>query len=161
MSRSRSGVEDVRRRQLDDRLDRIREILPALRPPSRGWIATLRDALGMTQAQLGTRMDVSQQAIAQLERREANGSATVGTLEEAARAMDAEVVYAIVPRRPIRTTLEERAEHVARKMIASLRQTMRLEDQETESDLEERTREIARDLLTSPGRLWSLPDDEP
>lgn len=160
MSRTPSTVKDVGRRQIDRRLERIRPILPALRPPSRGWIATLRNAFGMTQADLAARMEVSQQAIGQLEERETDGSTTVKALREAARALGGELVYAIVPERPISETLEKRADRLARQMTASLRQTMRLEDQETDVDLEERTREIVRELLASPGRLWSVPDDD-
>lgn len=160
MNRTPSSVKEVGRRQLDRRLEQVRLILPALRPPSRGWVATLRTALGMTQADLAARMDVSQQAIGQLEERETDGSTTVKALREAARALGGELVYAIVPERPISETLEERADRLARQMTASLRHTMRLEDQETDLDLEERTREIARELLASPSRFWSAPDDD-
>jgi predicted DNA-binding mobile mystery protein A len=114
----------------------------------------------MSQADLGRRMGVTRQAIGQLERRESDGSATIKALEEAARALGGELVYAIVPHRPLGRTLEERADRLAGQMTASVRHTMRLEDQETDTDLEARTAEIAAELLASPRRLWTLPDGE-
>jgi predicted DNA-binding mobile mystery protein A len=117
-------------------------------------------SLAMSQADLGRRMGVTRQAIGQLERRESDGSATIKALEEAARALGGEFVYAIVPHRPLGRTLEERADRLARQMTASVRHTMRLEDQETDTDLEARTAEITAELLASPRRLWSLPDGE-
>jgi predicted DNA-binding mobile mystery protein A len=114
----------------------------------------------MTQADLAGRLGISRQAVTSLEQREGDGSVTLNALQQAARAMESELVYAIVPRQPIIETLEQRAYRVARAMTRSVHHTMRLEDQETDSDLEERTRELARELLASPNRLWSVPDAE-
>lgn len=153
-----SRVRQLSRRQLDDRLDRIREIGPALRAPGSGWISALRNALGMTQPELARRMDMTQQAVAQVEKRESEGSTTLKALEAAAQAFDAELVYAIVPRRPLSEVLEDRALELARRMTGSVRHSMKLEDQEPASDLDERTRELAEELLADPRRLWSQGD---
>lgn len=153
-----SRVKELARKQLDQRLERIRELGPALSEPDAGWVSALRNALGMTQADLARRMDVSQQAVAQLEKREAGGSATLKALEGAAHALGGELVYAIVPRRPISDVLERRALELAARMTGSVRHSMRLEDQEPDSDLDERTRELAKELLASPRRLWSGTD---
>lgn len=155
-----SSIKKISRKQLDRRLGRIREMLPLLQPPSKGWIATLRNALGMTQEDLAARIGISRQAAGQLERRESDHSVTLKALEEAARALGGQLVYAIVPGRSISETLEERALRLARRMTASVQHTMRLEDQETDSDVDERTRELAKELLSSPERLWSLPDED-
>lgn len=104
-------------------------------------------------------MNLSRQAVTQLEKREAEGSATLRALEQAAHALGAELVYAIVPDRPIADTLEERALRMAGRITGSVRQSMRLEDQEPESDIDERTRRLAEELLASPRQLWSEPDD--
>ena len=116
---------------------------------------TLRSALGMPQAYLAERMGVSRQAISRLEQREADGSATLMALEQAAHAMGGRVVYAIVPERPIAETLERRAVSLAKQMTGSVRHTMKLEDQEPMSDLDEATKELAKELLSSRARLWS------
>lgn len=160
MAPSSKRIKDIEREQLDRRFDQIRSVVPALRQPSSGWVVALRTALGMTQSDLASRMGVTRQAISQLERREADGSATLKALREAAHALNAELIYAIVPSHPLTEILEHRAYRLARQMTASARHTMRLEDQETQSDLEERTQEIARELLESPSRLWSVPDEE-
>lgn len=152
---SDTQVKDLARRQLDRRLDQIRDVAPIMRQSKGGWISILRMALGMTQADLARRMGVSRQAISQLEQREADGSATLRALEEAADAMGSEVVYALLPERSIADTLEERAMRLARRMTGSVRHTMRLEDQEPQSDLDQRTRELAKELLSDPTRLWT------
>lgn len=158
MKKASEPVRVVGRRQLDRRLARIAEALDALDPPRNGWVATLRKALGMTHSQLARRLGVSRQALAQLERRESDGSATLNALAAAADALGGRFVWAIVPHKPLSETLEERAYEVAREMTASVKHTMRLEDQETGSDTERRVRELAEELMASPARLWAMPD---
>ncbi len=114
----------------------------------------------MSQAELGSRLGVSQQAVQQLEKREAEGTATLNALRDAARALDSELLWAIVPAKPLTATLEERARQIALQMVRSTEHTMRLEDQATDEGLEARIGEIVRELLESPERLWGLPDDE-
>lgn len=153
-------IENLARRQLDRRLNQIREIAPSLRPPRSGWLTTLRKSLGMTQAVLAKRMGVTSQSISHLEKRETEGAVTLKALEQAAQALGAELVYAIVPARPLAETLEARALEVASRMTESVRHTMRLEDQEPHSDLNQRTIELAKELMASPERLWSMPDGD-
>jgi predicted DNA-binding mobile mystery protein A len=160
MSRQSRRVRQLGREQLDRRLNDARQTAPALQPPPKGWIAAIRTALGMTQADLADRLEVSPQAVSQLEHREADGSITLNALQEAAEALGGRVAYIVIPDRPVSQTLEERAYKIARQMVTSVRHTMRLEDQETDSDVEERIREIAEELLVSPRRLWSHPDGQ-
>ena len=47
------------RKQLDKRLNILQNVDVLARPP-RGWIKAIREALGMTTAQLGNRLGVSQ-----------------------------------------------------------------------------------------------------
>lgn len=153
-------IRDLARQQLDRRLDTVREVTPHLRAPEGGWVNAIRTAYSMSQGDLARRMEVSQQAVSQLERREAVGSATLNALEEAAQALDCEFVYALVPRRAIQETLEARALRLARQMLGSVRHSMRLEDQEPQSGLEERTQALVKELLASPDRLWAASLDE-
>jgi len=152
-------IEAIARRQLDERLGALRAASPLFERPSRGWIATLRRSLGMPQSHLAQRMQVSRQAISQLERREVDGSITLHALEQAAEALGARVVYAVVPDRPLHATLSERALKIASQIAGSVRHTMRLEDQDPGSDLERRTQELAASLSESPARLWSNTDE--
>jgi predicted DNA-binding mobile mystery protein A len=109
----------------------------------------------MTQAQLAKRMGISPQAVGQLERREADGSATLKALDHAAQALGARLAYAIVPDRPIEAILEQRAREMAAELTGSVRHTMRLEDQEPDASLSQRTEELAEELLESPKQLWT------
>lgn len=65
--------------------------------PGEGWIRTVRKALGMSGAQLGRRMGVTRARIAQAERAELDGGATLKSMKAAAAAMGCEFVYAFVP----------------------------------------------------------------
>ena len=143
MTRAGKGVRELTRQQLDRRFQDIRGVTPHLRAPQGGWVGTLRAAYAMSQADLARRMGISRQAVSQLEQREAEGSVSLSALEQAAHALRSELVYVLVPRQSIGDTLESRAMSVARQMTHSVRHTMRLEDQEPESDLEERTRALA------------------
>ena len=141
--------------QLDKRLNDLRPLTKAARP-SRGWIRAVREALGMTTAQLAKRMDVRQPRIVELEKAEASGNITMHSLERAAEALGCRVVYALVPHKPLTTTLEDRALQVAERQLSSVEQTMRLEAQGVD-DQEQRKRtleRLANDLLQRPARLW-------
>lgn len=158
MARKTTRMRKVGREQLDRRLIELRQSAPSFRPPGKGWIASIRTALGMTQDDLAARMGISRQAVSQLEQREVDGSITLNALRQAAEALGSEVAYAVVPHQAIEKTLGERARSIARHMVTSVRHSMRLEDQEPSSDMESRINEIAQELLASPGTLWSHPD---
>lgn len=148
-------VEVIARRQLDERLREIRQASPLFERPRRGWIATLRRALGMPQSYLAHQLHVSRQAISQLEKREADGSITLSALEQAAEALGGRLVYAVVPDQSLQETLSDRALQLAAQITGSVRHTMRLEDQDPGSDLDRRTGDLAETLAENPSRLWS------
>jgi predicted DNA-binding mobile mystery protein A len=152
-------IDVIARRQLDDRLANIRATSSLFERPRRGWIGSLRRALGMPQSHLAQQMRVSRQAISQLEKREVDGSITLSALEQAAEALGAQVMYAVVPDRPLQATLSDRALRLATRITGSVRHTMRLEDQDPGSDLERRTHDLAASLIKSPSRLWSVTDE--
>jgi predicted DNA-binding mobile mystery protein A len=79
----------------------------------------------MTQAQLAKRLRISQPATIQLERSEGRGAITLATLERAARALDCQLVYALVPRKSLESMAAERAEEVARQRLQSTRTAWR------------------------------------
>ena len=66
--------------------------------PSGGWLRTVRQALGLTQATVSAKAGVSQQAYAQFENGEINSTISLGRLRHAAAAMDCELVYFLMPR---------------------------------------------------------------
>ena len=143
------------RRQLDKRLAPLRDSEALTRPP-RGWIKAIREALGMTTAQLAGRLGVSQPRITAMEKGEIQGSLTIESLEKAAHALDCRLVYALIPREPLSDTIHKRAARKARSKLASTGHSMALEaqsvDRETEAEQLER---LTRRLLDKAGsELW-------
>lgn len=122
--------------------------------PIRGWIRAIRDSLGMSTRQLAVRMGKSQPAISQLERSELDERVTLATLRRAADALDCDLVYALVPRATLEDKVRSRARALARRDIAAVDQTMRLEGQSLDAkELDRRIDDYAERLL-SEGRLW-------
>lgn len=83
----------------------------------------------MPRAELARRLGVTGQAVASLEKSEADGSIRLETLRRAAEALDCRLVYAIVPRTSLETIVDERAHDVARRRVDRVEHTMLLEDQ--------------------------------
>lgn len=143
------------RRQLDKRLNLLRDSSIITRPP-RGWIKAIREALGMTTAQLAQRIGVSQPRVVAIEKAEINSTITLDSLERAARAMDCRVVYALIPRKPLADLVEERALIIAGKRLQSMQHSMALEAQSIDkSDEEEQLRRLSEQLVKQAGsNLW-------
>lgn len=143
------------RRQLDKRLNSLRYTDVFARPP-RGWIKAVREALGMTTAQLGKRLGVSQPRAVKIENTETKGSITLDSLERAAHALDCRLVYALVPRKPLDKLVAERAECLAKKRLKSTSHSMALEAQGVDAtDEQEQLRLMIRSLLDKAGsELW-------
>jgi predicted DNA-binding mobile mystery protein A len=99
-------------------------------PPPASWLRAVREALGMTASQLARRMRVSKQTVAALERGEARRSATLASLARAADAMDADLVYAIVPRGPLAEIRSRQARKKAERALGRVGHSMRLEAQD-------------------------------
>ena len=143
------------RKQPDKRLNILQNVDVLARPP-RGWIKAIREALGMTSAQLGKRLGVSQPRVLGIEKAEASGSITLESLERAARALDCRLIYAIVPRKPLELLVEDRARTLAKKRLRATSHSMALEDQRVdEADEQEHLKRLVQNLLDQPGSaLW-------
>ena len=143
------------RKQLDRRLNLLRNSQAHTRPP-RGWIKAIREALGLTSAQLGKRMGVSQPRILDIEKSEKLGSITLDTLERAANAMDCKVVYALVPKNPLQEVVEGRARVLAKKQMNITGHNMALEAQSVlEDDEKEQLEIMVRKIIEKAGsNLW-------
>lgn len=145
---------EAARRQLDKRLNALTS--EALVRPPRGWVKAIREALGMTSAQLAKRLGVSQPRVVAIEQAEAKGTITLDSLERAAHALDCRLVYALVPRQPLDALVEERAAQLANKRLDSTRHTMALEAQalDTPDENEQRKRLIRRLIEQAGSELW-------
>lgn len=156
MPRVSNEVSVRSRRLLDSHFDEWQQLRGLARPPH-GWIRAVREALGMSAAALATRLGITAGAVTRLEQSEAADRIQLDTLRRAADALGCDLVYLLVPRRPLDAVVRDRARELARKQIAAVEQTMRLEDQATgmASEMEER---FAEQLLERGG-LWR--DDAP
>jgi predicted DNA-binding mobile mystery protein A len=145
-------------RHLDKRFSSLRPLAKAQRPP-KGWLRAVRDALGMTTAQYGKRLGVSQPRIVELEKSEQSGTVTLNTLQRAAEALGCRLVYVLVPERPLAEVVTERAALIAERQSKAVEHTMRLEDQAVKDKRAAHAlrEEAIEDLLKRPARLW---DDE-
>jgi predicted DNA-binding mobile mystery protein A len=140
------------RARLDERLVQF-GAAERYRPPGRGWIKAIREALGMSTAQLATRLGVRQPSIVDLERSEEKGSIQLATLRRVAEALDCNLVYALVPNQPLEMTIRARARALLRRRRGPIEHTMLLEAQDVAGTVTERQiDDIIRE--TSPRRFW-------
>jgi predicted DNA-binding mobile mystery protein A len=151
----RSKDRVLARKHLDSKLNTIRRSSDVLRPP-KGWVKAIREALGMTAEQLGTRIGVTKPRVYEIEKAEISGSITLGSLERAAHALDCKLVYTLIPKQPLQEAVEMRALEVATKRIRAASHTMTLENQALdEKELREQIETLARGLSDQNGSgLW-------
>jgi len=144
----------LRSKQLDRQLAEWQKLNSAR--PSKGWIHTIRTALGMTAKQLAKRIGVHRTRIVQLERAELDDAVTLRSLRAAAKELDCELVYALIPQKLLQTTLEQKAREVARRRVQAVAHSMLLEDQTVDPEqLNEQVEELAKKLLDgSLKHLW-------
>jgi predicted DNA-binding mobile mystery protein A len=148
-----SNKVSVRSRELlDGHFDEWQQLRGLARPP-RGWVRAVREALGMSAAVLAGRLGTTAGAVTRLEQSEAADRIRIDTLRGAADALGCDLVYVLVPRRPLSTVVRDRARQLARAQVAATEQTMRLEDQAT-GDATEMEDQIIEQLLARGG-LWS------
>ncbi|MFA5845047.1 MAG: mobile mystery protein A [Coriobacteriia bacterium] len=122
-------------------------------PPRLGWIRALRDALGMSAADLAARMSISGASVRSLEEKEKTGGIRLSSLRRAAEAMDCTLVYAFIPNTSLEETVQRQARTVLDQQMGRVHQTMALEAQEGEvlpSSLEAQLQAVM-----DSGRLWS------
>jgi predicted DNA-binding mobile mystery protein A len=115
-------------KQLDQQLAGWKAISKYHRP-KRGWVRTIRKALGMTGKQLAKKLQVNRSRIAKIEASEQFGAVTLRTLQETADALNCELVYALIPRESLQAILQKQAKKVAKQQIQRVTHTMKLEDQ--------------------------------
>jgi predicted DNA-binding mobile mystery protein A len=126
-------------------------------PPGGGWVRAIREALGMTQAQIDIRLGISRQSLQGLERAEADRRITLDSLDRLAKAMDCRLVYALVPEKgSIEDVRARRAQEVADELLKSTEHSMKLEFQSVSARESKRQRKLLVDSLLrgSPRKLW-------
>jgi len=142
--------------QLESRVKRFSHARELPNPPT-GWIRAIRLAFGMSLQQLANKLKITKQSVQEIEMREKEGSITLRSLRETARALDMELVYGFVPKDgSLEKYIDKKARSLAKNIVFRTSNSMKLEDQENtkqrlEKAIEERTIIIKRDL---PKALW-------
>jgi predicted DNA-binding mobile mystery protein A len=137
---------------------RFKELGPVTRysSPVRGWTKAVREALGMTTAQLASRLGVKQPSVVAIEQSEVKGTIELATLRRVAGALDCTLVYALVPHKPLEAAVRDRAREFVRRRRAPVEHSMVLEDQTVKGkDSEARLDEILHE--TNPRLFWDEP----
>lgn len=146
------------RQQYRDKVKQLVDLklIKAISRPREGWIRTLRKAMGMSSPQLAARLGLSKAQVTQMERMETEDRITLKQLRRVAESLNAELVYAIVPREPVEHALQERARQKARQLVEKAHGQMKLEAQQlSTTDLQRQVElETLRLLSTMPRTLW-------
>jgi predicted DNA-binding mobile mystery protein A len=150
------GKRSLQRQQMNSKMMGYASLKMVAVPPT-GWIKAIRTALGMSMQQLGNKLNISRQGVMDMEKREKNGSITIRSLREIARAMDMQLVYGFVPNAgSLDALIEKRATELATQIVMRTANTMKLEDQANskkriEAAIRERAAVIQNDM---PKILW-------
>lgn len=144
------------------RLDQTSQLLQNIDPlrgaqtPPGGWLRAIREALGRTQRQQAARLGIAGPTLHKSERAESEGRITVAHLRKLAEGLDCELVYALVPRRPLKEVVETRADLVAREQVRGVAHSMSLENQRpSEEFVEKQLAQRRLDLLAGKwSNLW-------
>ena len=153
------NVKQAATRQYQDIVDRVARRVsdPAAGLPREGWIATLRQALGMSRPQLAKRLGVTRARVSQAEQAEVLGNVTLKTMHSFAEAMGCRFVYAMVPEGKVSDVIERQAVKKAHAVVSSASMHMALERQGlSEQQNTREIRRVAEDLMrTMPPDLWT------
>ena len=150
------GKKSLQLQQLNSKMLGFASLKQVAMPPI-GWIKAIRTAIGMSMQQLGNKLNVSKQGIMDIEKREKDGSITIKSLREIARAMDMQLVYGFVPNDgSLDALIEKRATELATQIVMRTANTMKLEDQaNSKKRLETAIRERAAAIKNEmPKILW-------
>jgi predicted DNA-binding mobile mystery protein A len=149
------ALKQLRVRQLEARAHAIRR-LAKTPPPRGGWLRAIRQTLGMSTRHVAVRLGVSRQAVSDQERREVGGTITLAALRKAASALNCDLYYAIIPRRPIDEILRERARQVAAAQLGRIAHSMSLEEQAVPgSEFQHQVEDLADQILREmPRSMW-------
>ena len=147
---------------IDQKLERIEQALAQVEPdalpsvPASGWIRAIREALGMNARQLASRVGVRVSTLLGAEKNEAAGTISMNQLRRVAAAMDCEVRYVLVPREPLRSQVERRAEDLANAGVASVAHAMAAEAADAGDEFwDAQIAELKAELLRGRrSRLW-------
>ena len=143
----RDDFRSLRLKQLERALASFRPAASVARPV-KGWVRAIREAIGVSSAELARRMGTSRQLSLQQEKAEAEDRITLKSLRALSEALDCDLVYALVPKAgSLDDLMHNRARAQAKKNVLGVEHSMALEDQavgNVDEAIEAETRRIAR-----------------
>ena len=119
-----------------------------IKRPEKGWIASVRYALGMSAEQVAKRKGVSRNAVYQAERSELDGAVSINQMQKLATAMGGRFVYAIVPDARIEDLLYRQALEKAKRFIREEPGSATWSKDERQDWIEDKTAELLHDFPT-------------
>jgi predicted DNA-binding mobile mystery protein A len=154
------SIRDVARKQVQNAVEKnsvhARKLFQP-RQSSEGWIKLMRQAFGMSGAQLGRKMGVTRALISNTEKAETEGRVTIKKMQEFANAMDCEFVYCMIPRGDIQSILKQRAVQKAQAIALRTNKHMGLEGQAlSNKNVEIEIERLATEFLKNESSdLWN------
>ncbi len=144
-------------RQKTRQLDTLLATVHVPQRPRGGWVAAIRQALGMTQTQLAKRMGIARQSLNQLLDNEIEGTATLAGLQRAADALGCDLQYVLVPRQPLAQMVADQALRRAEQKLGRVNQSQALEASAMAADsFSNAVTDLAKELeLQRPADLWN------
>src|SRR5260370_14910913 len=100
-----SKFRQLRLSQLDRSLNDMRTLPPR---PASGWVASVREALGITLGEIGKKIGSRRQAVQQLEKAEPTNRDSLVDLRRVAEAISCELVYTLGPKSGTLAALTDR-----------------------------------------------------
>lgn len=148
-------MKQIIREQYQSKLGQLIDINKVIRPKE-GWVRTMRKALGMSSPQLAKRLGMSKSQASQMERMEVEDRITLKQLRRVADSLDCDLMYALVPRKPIEIMLRDRAREKAQQLVGKTNVQMKLEAQQLSNEqlevqIEMETERLLREI---PRNLW-------
>jgi predicted DNA-binding mobile mystery protein A len=142
------------REQLDGKLDKLRPF--SFINLESGWIKAIREALGMSTAQLGKKVGIDQSRISRLENAEIENNLKLSSLKKIAEGLNMKFVYGFLPNDTLENIMYEQAKKIALERMKNVNHTMKLEGQELSDEQKKKTLEdlIQKILIEEPKDFW-------
>ena len=149
------SFKKLMRDQVQESLNNFSDLAHKVVPP-KGWIRTIREALGMSSYVLAERLKCTRINVTTMERREKNGTITLETLEQVANSLDCKLVYCLIPLESLDKILEKQARIIAKKRMRTINHSMKLEQQGlNQKQLQVQEEDLVQELLRGDSKnLW-------
>ena len=142
--------------QLDSNFKRFSK-LKSVSIPTTGWLRLIRLSLNMSLKQFGQRLGITPQSARAIEEREKSGSISLKNLNDAADALDMDLLYILLPKQQtLKKTIDKRANQLAEKLVLeSFESTLFKDQKEFRSSLKNLIKEKTEEIIkTLPRYLW-------